>query len=121
MQNLVAQLEQLDIPMETSLPTGFQNDYDLLLDGIFGFSFNPDGGIRPPFDQILQEMASSEVPIVSIDIPSGWNVELGPPAANSEVIFVDCHNFSQDFLLLHVDCIIVAGNANLAHRAKACC
>ena len=74
---LAAQLEQLDVPMFTVLPelTG----WDVIIDGIFGFSFDPRNGIRAPFDQIIQSLATAprSIPIVSIDIPSGWHVELG--------------------------------------------
>ena len=49
--------------------------YDLILDGIFGFSFS--GSIRPPFDHIVGTLQKCETPIVSIDIPSGWHVENG--------------------------------------------
>jgi NAD(P)H-hydrate epimerase len=48
---------------------------DVVLDAIFGFSFQ--GPIRAPFDTALPLIASSKLPIVSIDIPSGWNVDLG--------------------------------------------
>ncbi|KAJ1330146.1 YjeF family domain-containing protein [Batrachochytrium salamandrivorans] len=40
-----------------------------------GFSFS--GDIRPPFDSILRSLKASTLPIVSIDIPSGWDVEKG--------------------------------------------
>jgi hypothetical protein len=49
--------------------------YDLILDGIFGFSFS--GGIRPPFDSVIATLNACQTPIVSIDIPSGWHVENG--------------------------------------------
>jgi NAD(P)H-hydrate epimerase len=41
-----------------------------------GFSFAPP--VRKPFDTILRLLESSKLPIVSIDIPSGWSVEDGP-------------------------------------------
>jgi NAD(P)H-hydrate epimerase len=40
------------------------------------FSFS--GAVRAPFDTILPAMRESKVPLVSVDIPSGWNVEEGP-------------------------------------------
>lgn len=49
--------------------------YDLILDGIFGFSFS--GVIRPPFDTVIATLKACQTPIVSIDIPSGWHVEDG--------------------------------------------
>lgn len=48
---------------------------DIILDAIFGFSFK--GPIRPPFDSALTLLAESKLPIVSVDIPSGWDVERG--------------------------------------------
>eukprot|EP00842_Homolaphlyctis_polyrhiza_P005377 jgi/Hompol1/5840/HPOL_004747-RA len=47
----------------------------VVLDGIFGFSFS--GDVRPPFDTVIKALKSTSVPIVSIDIPSGWDVEKG--------------------------------------------
>ncbi|KAH9850111.1 YjeF N-terminal domain-like protein [Lenzites betulinus] len=48
---------------------------DVVLDAIFGFSFQPP--VRAPFDAALPLIAQSGLPIVSVDIPSGWNVEKG--------------------------------------------
>lgn len=51
--------------------------FDLVLDSLFGFSFS--GAPRPPFDAVLHALAptSHPPPIVSVDIPSGWDVEKG--------------------------------------------
>lgn len=46
-----------------------------MLDAIFGFSFEPP--VRAPFDRILDALAEANTPVVSVDIPSGWNVEKG--------------------------------------------
>ncbi|ESK90527.1 protein-binding protein [Moniliophthora roreri MCA 2997] len=48
---------------------------DVILDAIFGFSFKPP--IRAPFDNVLPLLTASKLPIVSVDIPSGWDVEKG--------------------------------------------
>jgi NAD(P)H-hydrate epimerase len=48
---------------------------DVILDAIFGFSFK--GPVRAPFDDVLPLISSSKKPIVSVDIPSGWDVEKG--------------------------------------------
>lgn len=48
---------------------------DVILDAIFGFSFQPP--VRSPFDAVLPLLAKSGLPIVSVDIPSGWDVEKG--------------------------------------------
>lgn len=89
-RNLVKQLDDLGVQQIRS----FDNVRDLLLrpqslvgliiDSLFGFSFHPP--IREPFTEILQLLSqrSSDIPpIVSIDIPSGWDVDSGPPSLNA--------------------------------------
>ena len=51
--------------------------FDVILDGIFGFSFNSSSAIRPPFDRVIADLVATDVPVASIDIPSGWDVEQG--------------------------------------------
>lgn len=70
---LVLQCEILGIPILTSIPE--LGDYKFVLDAIFGFSFS--GEIRTPFDLIIRSIKESSIPVISIDIPSGWNVERG--------------------------------------------
>jgi NAD(P)H-hydrate epimerase len=48
---------------------------NVILDAIFGFSFKPP--VRAPFDDALKLISASGLPIVSVDIPSGWDVERG--------------------------------------------
>ena len=48
---------------------------DVILDAIFGFSFKPP--IRAPFDVVIPVLNESRLPILSVDIPSGWDVEKG--------------------------------------------
>ncbi|KAF0743146.1 hypothetical protein Ae201684P_000109 [Aphanomyces euteiches] len=75
-QRLLKQCRDLDIPFVGDLPQAdLHLRYSLVLDGIFGFSFK--GAPRPPFDSILQTLTKTQAPIVSIDIPSGWDVEQG--------------------------------------------
>lgn len=50
--------------------------FRLIADGLFGFSFKPP--VREAFRDIMDLMLEGGVPVVSIDIPSGWNVEKGP-------------------------------------------
>ena len=54
--------------------------FGVLVDAIFGFSFklDPARGIRAPFDGMLTAMAAASAPVLSVDIPSGWDVETGP-------------------------------------------
>ena len=51
---------------------------DVVLDAIFGFSFKPP--VRAPFDDALKLITDSKLPVVSVDIPSGWDVEAGNAA-----------------------------------------
>ncbi|KAM3165073.1 NAD(P)H-hydrate epimerase [Lachancea thermotolerans] len=55
-----------------------------VVDAIFGFSFKPP--VREPFGSILQQLrhAQQNLPIVSVDIPTGWDVDEGP--ADSDCI-----------------------------------
>ncbi|EEB93164.1 hypothetical protein MPER_08224 [Moniliophthora perniciosa FA553] len=48
---------------------------DVILDAIFGFSFKPP--IQAPFDNVLPLLTGSKLPIVTVDIPSGWDVKKG--------------------------------------------
>ena len=65
----------------TELPEGsaaeLASDYDVIVDAIFGFSFQADGEIRHPFGPLINTLNQSGLPVVSIDIPSGWHVEQG--------------------------------------------
>ncbi|KAL6997367.1 Pyridoxine/pyridoxamine 5'-phosphate oxidase 1, chloroplastic [Sarracenia purpurea var. burkii] len=83
---VVTQLESLSVPFLSvdDLPMNLSNDFDILVDAMFGFSYH--GTPRPPFDYLIQMLLSlqnhdqmhPESPaVVSIDIPSGWHVEEG--------------------------------------------
>eukprot|EP00877_Chromochloris_zofingiensis_P011474 jgi/Chrzof1/6580/Cz19g01230.t1 len=79
---LVTQCKALGIPFLSpdqlmSVEPSLTAVYDVIIDAIFGFSFK--GTPRPPFDTILQLLQPSSSPpaIVSVDIPSGWDVEGG--------------------------------------------
>jgi NAD(P)H-hydrate epimerase len=74
---MTRQCEKLNISIKDNLPAveDIQKNYHLIVDAIFGFSFA--GEIRAPFDKILAAISSSRVPVASIDIPSGWDVEKG--------------------------------------------
>lgn len=76
-KRLHTQCQNMEIPTidtESDLKTSLQHS-DVVLDAIFGFSFLPP--IRAPFDTALKLISESKLPIVSVDIPSGWNVEEG--------------------------------------------
>ena len=67
--------------METCPDTMEATKYRLIVDGIFGFSFIPP--VRETFKDIINLMTTTKVPIVSVDVPSGWNVGTGPEGENS--------------------------------------
>ncbi|KAF5195807.1 NAD(P)H-hydrate epimerase [Thalictrum thalictroides] len=83
---LVTQLESLSVPFLSleDLPQDLSNDFDIVIDAMFGFSFH--GTPRPPFDDLIQRLVSlhrydhthqRSAVIASVDIPSGWHVEEG--------------------------------------------
>ncbi|KAG9355245.1 hypothetical protein JZ751_000083 [Albula glossodonta] len=77
-QNLTAQCEKMEIPFLAEMPTEaavIDEAYNLVVDAIFGFSFQ--GAVREPFGTILATLKKATVPIASVDIPSGWDVEKG--------------------------------------------
>jgi len=78
--NLTFQCQEVGINFLEDLPTptNLSQMYNLVIDGIFGFSFK--GNAMPPFDAAVDTMKNISIPIVSIDIPSGWDVELGNPS-----------------------------------------
>jgi NAD(P)H-hydrate epimerase len=42
-----------------------------------GFSFS--GAVREPFPSVIAALASTRVPVLSVDAPSSWNIDDGPP------------------------------------------
>lgn len=79
---LALQCERLDIPTLSFFPTDPQcivDSFNLVVDGLFGFSYKPP--TRPEFAPVLEALKQiqSHVPIASIDVPSGWDVEHGNP------------------------------------------
>eukprot|EP00003_Mantamonas_plastica_P010760 TRINITY_DN2022_c0_g1_i1.p1 TRINITY_DN2022_c0_g1~~TRINITY_DN2022_c0_g1_i1.p1 ORF type:complete len:118 (-),score=23.93 TRINITY_DN2022_c0_g1_i1:241-594(-) len=50
--------------------------FDLIVDAIFGYSFKGTE-IREPFATIISSINSASIDVVSIDVPSGWDIENG--------------------------------------------
>ena len=72
----------MDIPFLKACPDVLAvTKYRLIVDGVFGFSFKPP--VRETFKDIVNLLTQTNVPVVSIDIPSGWNVVTGPEDENS--------------------------------------
>ena len=42
-----------------------------------GFSFS--GPVRDPFPAVIEALRDSSAPVLSVDAPSSWNIETGPP------------------------------------------
>ena len=88
---------------------------DVIIDAVFGFSFKRGTGVRAPYDALLDYMRDaaeleaarmaardsmpssgptlarsvargSGVPVVSIDVPSGWDVDDAPTCASGDVL-----------------------------------
>ena len=74
---LQKQLKALKVPSTDDFE-GALKATDLVVDALFGFSFKPP--VRAPFDDVLKSMIASDKPVLSVDIPSSWHVEDGPPA-----------------------------------------
>jgi len=82
--NLVKQCEDVGISILDEMPPQDEIDsYDAIVDAIFGFSFK--GTPREPFGSILQKLKAAQeadngMQILSVDVPSGWNVDEGDVA-----------------------------------------
>ncbi|KAF5276235.1 hypothetical protein FQR65_LT04040 [Abscondita terminalis] len=77
-KNLTHQCEVMDIPIISDLPNNENmNRFGLIVDALFGFSFVPP--VRPAFLPVIEMMKNTKIPIASIDIPSGWDIEKGEP------------------------------------------
>jgi len=91
-RRLTVQLGQLGIPITEEWQEPAPGDAEVILDAIFGFSFKGwrGSGKDAPFDDIIGFLGADEgvqprhpAPIVSVDIPSGWDVETGPPQGSA--------------------------------------
>ncbi|XP_077993950.1 NAD(P)H-hydrate epimerase-like [Glandiceps talaboti] len=86
-KNLSHQCATMDIPFLSYLPNAqlINESYNFVVDALFGFSFK--GDVRPPFGDVLKTLKEISVPLCSIDIPSGWDVEKGnPDGLNPELL-----------------------------------
>lgn len=82
-RNLMTQCRKFDIDLIDKVPENIdamKQLGNLILDSIFGFSFKPPNR-NADFAKLLHlmnELSSTNIPLISIDIPSGWHVEDGP-------------------------------------------
>ncbi|KAG5914106.1 hypothetical protein E4U61_006095 [Claviceps capensis] len=75
-QRLTKQLEQLKVPFVDDFESALKST-DHVVDAIFGFSFS--GEVREPFPGVIQSLETTKLPVTSVDAPSSWNIEDGPP------------------------------------------
>ncbi|XP_037573772.1 NAD(P)H-hydrate epimerase isoform X1 [Dermacentor silvarum] len=79
-QNLTKQCQEMEVPFLSFLPDSqlIADSYNVVVDALFGFSFKPP--VRPEFADVLEKIKKVKIPVVSVDIPSGWDVENGGDA-----------------------------------------
>lgn len=77
--NLLKQCEGFDMKIIKRVPDETLEDLgNIVIDCIFGFSFKPPNR-NEDFAKLLNmiHISSKKLPLVSVDIPSGWHVESG--------------------------------------------
>ena len=101
-KRLVTQLKNLNLtfidpeasdPSSDSLSAALESA-SLIVDSLFGFSFSPP--VRAPFDKLISHLESPDrkTPVLSVDIPSSWDVTSGPPSLGQVG-----HSFMPEFLI----------------------
>ncbi|MCJ1372150.1 hypothetical protein MMC20_003372 [Loxospora ochrophaea] len=75
-QRLTTQLRSLDIPFTEDFESSLR-ETSHVVDAIFGFSFS--GEVREPFPSVIEALEKTDTPVTSVDAPSSWNIENGPP------------------------------------------
>lgn len=75
-ERLKIQLQNLSVPFVADFTSALQQS-DFLVDAIFGFSFG--GPLRDPFPSIISQIESTSIPVLSVDAPSSWDIQSGPP------------------------------------------
>ncbi|KAI1392487.1 YjeF N-terminal domain-like protein [Hypoxylon trugodes] len=89
-QRLAKQLEDLEVPFVEDFPVAMKST-DHIVDAVFGFSFS--GEVREPFPAVIRALEETKLPVTSVDAPSSWNIETGPPESGLG------SKFNPDFLI----------------------
>jgi len=76
-ERLSKQLRDLRVPFTDDFHSAMKQT-DHIVDAIFGFSFS--GEVREPFPSVIKALRDTELPVLSVDAPSSWNIETGPPS-----------------------------------------
>ncbi|GJN69361.1 NAD(P)H-hydrate epimerase [Purpureocillium lilacinum] len=77
-QRLAKQLEDLEVPFVDDFQTAL-GQTDHIVDAIFGFSFS--GEVREPFPAVIKALQETKLSVTSVDAPSSWDIENGPPSS----------------------------------------
>ncbi|CAG9785267.1 unnamed protein product [Diatraea saccharalis] len=82
-ENLLEQCRRFGVTIIDTLPqpSDLKTEYKVLVDALFGFSFKPP--VRDELKPALDALINSGLPVCSVDIPSGWDVEKGPTDSNA--------------------------------------
>lgn len=75
-QRLATQLKNLNVPFTDDFESDLRSTHHVV-DAIFGFSFS--GEVREPFPSVISALEKTSIPVTSVDAPSSWNIEDGPP------------------------------------------
>uniref|UniRef100_A0A670K867 ApoA-I-binding protein 2 n=1 Tax=Podarcis muralis TaxID=64176 RepID=A0A670K867_PODMU len=79
-RDFTTQCEKMDIPFLSYLPAEvsklISDAYNLVIDALLGVEATP-GELPEPFGTILATLKQIRIPLVSLDVPSGWDVETG--------------------------------------------
>ncbi|XP_053153104.1 yjeF N-terminal domain-containing protein 3 isoform X1 [Hemicordylus capensis] len=78
-RDFTTQCEKMDIPFLSYLPAEVQlisDAYNLVIDAMLGVESNL-GDLAETYVSILSTLKQIRIPLVSLDIPSGWDVETG--------------------------------------------
>jgi NAD(P)H-hydrate epimerase len=70
-------LKDLNVPFVDDFTSSLK-ETDHIVDAIFGFSFS--GPVREPFSTVIQALEDTHIPVISVDAPSSWEIESGPPS-----------------------------------------
>ncbi|RDW62123.1 NAD(P)H-hydrate epimerase [Coleophoma cylindrospora] len=75
---LATQLRNLGVPFVDDFESAM-TEADHVVDAIFGFSFS--GEVREPFPAVIKALKETSLPVTSVDAPSSWSIEDGPPVS----------------------------------------
>ena len=100
-ERLTMQLKNLDIPFTEDFESTLKTTSHVV-DAIFGDSlsspllpsnltlacFSFSGEVRDPFKELISAMENTKVPVLSVDAPSSWSIEDGPPESGPGAKFM---------------------------------